>query len=336
MNTQQIATPPDIEWTQEQELLKIATQILDWKTSNRWSHKKLLSTFPAVGSDRTLKRLSEGDFAMVDVMRQLTNYRSAMESINSFERNSRGAVKVLPTSSVIKVKAAISTAVVKSSHDRLIVVLGSSGAGKTTALRHQLAEFPIMAKFVEADDCWKRGNAAAASLLEALGMPADQIPYRGTDRIRELVRQLERKTILLIDEAHHMGAEALSLIKTIINRTNTVVVLGAVTTIWSSIAKSYHEEALQLQHNRLSETVYLASPAAEDILIYLGPFAPFISAVEVEALRILAEKNGCFSYLRRIMGQLVIEHEGGTPTQASVREALGSARAAASHQLGRR
>ena len=79
----------------------------------------------------------------------------------------------------------------------------------------------------------------------------------------------ERRLVLIINEAHHLGPRGLNMVKTLLNQTPTVIVLECIPALLTRMLGGTYEEAVQLTGNRLCERVYLAPPQTDEILLML-------------------------------------------------------------------
>lgn len=330
LTMKKIATKPE----EAKELQTIAQEIKTWRESRPsqegWTIKRLMSTFPGLGSDKTLAALSQGEFAGRPVWKWLPRYRVALGALRNMEEHQGGVEEILPLSNMAEALPAVCTAVLKMGKkriDRLVVIEGGSGAGKTSNLKRIKEEWAGAAYYMEADSSWVSARQAAGDILAAMGETT--IAYPRAKRQEALLSRLQSNVVLLIDEAHHGGAEFLSLVKTLINRSEAVIVLAAMDTLWRKLTCEASEEASQLLHNRLSEKVVLYPPEKEDVQVYFEAVFP----VGLEHAEILAKESaryGYMSYLRKVMEQVLEQQkEGGSPD-----EILSKARKHAKAKMG--
>lgn len=311
--------PPTL--AERDELIRLAQSIQTWRVerldTEQMTWKKLMQKFPMLGSDKNVTAIAKGELEGRRVDNWLPKFRTAWAQIKKLDNKTSQEERLLDLSNVEPSLEAVYIAVDKpgSAIDRLVVIQGTSGAGKSSILARVQAELDGATYLIEADENWKSAREAAKDMLLALGMPEQSIPYRRADRQRELLKRLDRNVVLLIDEAHHGGAEFLSLVKTILNRSQAVVVLAAMDTLWRKLTTDSREEARQLLHNRLSEMVTLYPPTEEDIVLY---FEGIMKVPQAAAAKIasLAVKNGYMSYVRKVRKEY-LEHytEGDDPAK---------------------
>lgn len=286
------------------ELTELAQNIKTWKESRpeseRMTNSRLIQLYPALGSDKTLLALASGDAVDRNVKRWLSNYRQVWHSISSGLIPNMTGDAILELSNVLAVTPVVNSTIVRNSGvDRLIVIEGTSGAGKTWALRRIKQELTGAVYLMDADDTWRSARVAAGEMLKALGDKDKDIPASMAQRQSRLISKLQRKVVLLIDEGHHGGSGFLSLIKTILNRTQAVVVLAAMDTLWRKLTHEASEEARQLLHNRLAERIFLQVPTTEDARLFFAEFGK-LSAKVAGQLVAESSKNGHLSFFRRV------------------------------------
>ena len=307
-----------------------AAEILRWKQEKGWSWPKMLRKFPRIGSDKTCAKLAARSFADLKVSRWVRDYTRALADIKSFESSLKLPDTILQLSYIADVQDVIYRTLPHEGLDRFVLIEGPSGAGKSGSLAWIQQEYPSQCRRVEADDSWKSGRIAAGDILKALNV--SDVPYAMVRRRDALITALAERKILLIDEGHHIGAETLSLLKTIINRTRTVVVLAGVDTLWSKLTETAGEEARQLLHNRMSGRVRLLPPTPEDVHLYFAPLGE-MSERAAEAICEDAEIYGRYSMLRKIRDHaLAALRDAGA--DGRLEDVLAAAMAAARYDLG--
>jgi hypothetical protein len=106
-----------------------------------------------------------------------------------------------------------------------------------------------------------------------------------------------------------MGPRCINLIKTIINRTPTVVVFLCIPSLLNRLIKSSYEECIQLFGNRLCERVRLKNPPNSEILTLLEKRGVRFSDPDTanRAVRAIADdapKFGNWSFVIRVCREL--------------------------------
>lgn len=254
----------------EASLQAVAQRIRDWQESRKVSDTDLCKRYAGLGSTKTYKRLLGGDFEELNAERQLHNYESVwclIEIAVAFQFGDEKDFDDLKH--VVSARLAVTDALSEKGNNRLVIVEGASGSGKSAIGRCLYERWPAVAVIIEADETWKNSPANMfADILTGLGITS--IPISAEDRKLKIISVLcARKLILIIDEAHHLGVSTLNLIKTLLNRTPTVFVFLANPTLLKRLETSAYEEALQLTRNRLCERVRINGPLEEDTLKFI-------------------------------------------------------------------
>lgn len=319
------------------ELLSLARQINEWRVTLGLSDRRLLDRFPGIRSTKAFSAFRDGRVQIADVAGYLVNYRGVLVQIQH-EAADQAQEPLYPDLSPAEAVMAAALSVMRSvGRERLVLVEGHSGAGKSRSLELLASAHPATVVLAEADDSWARLAAALAGLLEAMGVPPSDHARSVSGRIAQLIGKLrERRVMLAIDEAHHMGAAALNICKSIINRTDGWVLLATIPTLWRKLSSSAAEEARQLLHNRLHQRVRLGAPDradAERVLARRLSLSPdgLPSAKALALLTDAAADLGHQAFLRRVVGQVLAA--GAAPAGALEDAALIEAIRAAKHEI---
>ena len=242
------------------QLKHLAGRIRDWQLARNLSDAELCRRFTGLGSTKTYKRILDADDALdeLDVERQHLKYEQVW---NLIEIESASAAVDEPTYDdlphVTKVRLAVEDALKEPGNNRLVIVEGASGSGKTTAGRKLAERFGLKIVLTEADETWKESlSNMLGGLLRALGA---KTPPNGSENRKILLLEKLKETpvCIVIDEAHHLGPRTLNLVKTILNQTPSQIVFLAIPTLLRRLESSAFEEARQLTKNRLGERVKL-------------------------------------------------------------------------------
>jgi hypothetical protein len=137
----------------------------------------------------------------------------------------------------------------------------------------------------------------------------------------------ERKLILIINEAHHLGIPGLNMVKTILNATPTIIVLECIPVLLTRLLGSNYEEAIQLTGNRLCERVLLPTPPGEEILMMLDRRGVKFENVEVrnataKLLEADAPTYGNWRFVIQVTRKLYEASKRAGVTQAVVSKAM--------------
>lgn len=267
------------------QLRALAREVRNYQLERDWSDSRLCKEIAHVGSSKTYKRILDDDDALdeLSIETQLKNYQAAVETIHALRTKDRPAEKEYEDfSNILNVRAAVGRALLEDEDcvARLVIVVGNTATGKDAVRRNLLKAWPNITLAVEATELWRDSLAVPArTIYNALNIvkrkDADtkevpKPPRYPAEIVNEMIGVLkERKLVLIINEAHHLGPRGLNMVKTIINQTPTVVVLECIPALLARLFGGSYEEAVQLTGNRLCECVHLSSPPADEILLML-------------------------------------------------------------------
>jgi type II secretory pathway predicted ATPase ExeA len=209
---------------------------------------------------------------------------------------------------VVKIRRAFLGVVKATGTNRVLIVQGESGIGKTTAvglLRGKYGTGRI--SYVEASDVWADSpNAFLGAILRALGVT--ELPAGRVQRLEEVQARLAiSRRCLVIDEAHHLGPHCLNTVKTLVNTTPGEFILVAIPTLWNKLQAHAYQEAKQIATNRLSERVKLTLDEA-DIRTYLSKRFKDAQPAELKVAAKIIRPNallaGNYAFVRDVAREL--------------------------------
>lgn len=306
-----------------QKLRELARDIHTFQTERGWSDAKLCKEISQVGSSKTYKRIldAEDELDDLNIDNQLRNYEAAAEMARILAARDTAPEPEYQDFSNIKFSlGAVARALKEDSNRRFVVIEGENGTGKDAVKNSLLTRWGTITTMVEATELWK--ESAAVPLLDIIQSldirrrtdedsgEKFRVPTYPQARLELILEELsKRKTILLINEAHHMGPRCINLIKTIINRTPTIVVFLCIPVLLNRLIKSSYEECIQLFGNRLCERVRLKNPPASEILDMLDrrgvKFADAPTANDAaKAMATSAPQFGNWSFVIRVCREL--------------------------------
>lgn len=296
-----------------EQLVGIARAIRAWqdRTSPRLSDEAMVKRYRGLGSTKTYRRLVKGDTSSLDLDKQLANYRGVERQIAEVSGSDGQEEIYEELTPTFEVAMAVSTLLRQRGNERVVLVEGPTGAGKTKALEYVASTFPGEVVRIEATDAWSSLNVMMGDFLVALGCYKDEaddlrrMPGSTGGRLQEVIAELSRhRRILLLDEGHHMVAGGLNLLKSMLNKTDSVLVIACIDTLWTKLAAKAWREAAQLVLNRLHERVRLAPPSADDVEFFLAKRIATLNGGDwKKACGKIAEKSengGSFAFLRRL------------------------------------
>lgn len=308
------------------QLRALARDVRNYQLERDWSDTKLCKEIAHVGSTKTYKRIldDEDDLAELNLESQLRNYSAAVEFITALRTKDRPAEPEYEDfSNILNVRAAVGRALLEDEEcvARLVIVEGNTATGKDAVRRNLLKVWPKITVAVEATELWRDSLAVPArTIYNALTIvkQADRDtrevpkpPRYPAEILAEVIGALkERRIVLIINEAHHLGPRGLNMVKTLINQTPTVIVLECIPALLTRLLSGSYEEAVQLTGNRLCERVYLSPPAADEILLMMERRGVKFADAETKnsAAKTLASESpnfGNWRYVTQVTRKLV-------------------------------
>ena len=288
----------------ENELVETAAKIAAWGESHGMSRAQLVRNFTDLGSEKSFRDISGGQLEGYNAENQLTKYRAVYATMEELA-NQGGEERIYDDlGTVVKIRRAFLGVVKATGTNRVLIVQGESGVGKTTAvglLRGKYGTGRI--SYVEASDVWADSpNAFLGAILRALGVT--ELPAGRVQSLEEVQARLAiSRRCLVIDEAHHLGPHCLNTVKTLVNTTPGEFILVAIPTLWNKLQAHAYQEAKQIATNRLSERVKLTLDEA-DVRTYLAKCFPDAAAADLKtAARIIrpsALLSGNYAFVRDV------------------------------------
>jgi hypothetical protein len=319
------------------KLRDLANEVRNYQLERGWSDSKLCKEIASVGSSKTYKRALDREDELEDLNldNQLRNFESAVEIIKSLRTKDRPAEpEYADFTNVERAEIAVRRAMQEDEEcvARLVIIEGQTSTGKDAVKRHLLNKFPNNTVTVEANDLWKSsptpGHTAVYHALNIIRQADTKPPRTPSGLLAEIVNYLkERKLILIINEAHHLGIPGLNMVKTIINCTPTIVVLECIPVLLTRLLGTNYEEAIQLTGNRLCERVVLPTPPGDEILLMLDRRGVKFENVEVrnacaKMLETDAPLYGNWRFVIQVTRKLYEMIKRGPATQKQVSEAI--------------
>lgn len=265
------------------QLRALARDVRNYQLERGWSDAKLAKEISFIGSPKTFKRILDesDDLDSLSIETQFHNYTAAAQHIATLRAQDRPAeLEYEDFTNILTVRAAVQRALLEDEEcvARLVIVEGNTATGKDAVRRHLLKVWPKITVAVEATELWRDSLAVPArAIYNALNIvkqadretkESPKPPRYPAEVINEVIAVLkERKLVLIINEAHHLGPRGLNMVKTLLNQTPTVIVLECIPALLTRLLSGSYEEAIQLTGNRLCERVYLPTPPANEILL---------------------------------------------------------------------
>lgn len=298
----------------EAQLTAAAHQIEGYRKARHPSpsDRSWVREWPGLGSAKTWSKILKGDLDEISIEAKLPDYRGVLAALAA-QRKNYAAEELYDD---LAGAQAVTLAALRLMHhhgkDRLIMIQGGSGSGKTSAL-DLLARSEGSGSMVriEANDTWKSERVAMHDILRALGESEDTIKILGTtgDRLEMILTILHRRgrITLAVDEAHHCTGRVLNLFKTLLNRTEVLLIMAGMATLLQKLRAAASEESKQLIHNRLFCSVHMSGPDESGAAEFLKRRLQVPGHWKKTTLQKIAEVSrhcGHWSFLRRIVDHL--------------------------------
>lgn len=183
---------------------------------------------------------------------------------------------------------------------RCAMLIGTQGTGKTMALRY-VQRNNSGTVFLSANETWKDSRMRIATALAgSIGATVSASASQTFQNALELLKGAP--TTLLIDEAHEGGVLLMKLVKTLINETNTRVMLAVYPTAWNRLmngANDAYAEAQQLLRRtwRPVENKWAAGITREDLIAWGKAIELPGLAARAEEILPRVRKHGNYSLL---------------------------------------
>lgn len=297
------------------ELSDMVTRIRAWQDSQspKISDEQMLRDFPGLGSTKTYRKLRERDFESLVLETHLAKYKGVWLQISE-RTGCNGREELYPDlTPTFEACCGAALLIPQFGRERLMLIEGETGSGKTMALQAIALRYPGQCALIEAQTSWTSMNSMVADILVALDVFTDPnedaqstMPNSLGNKVSALKAYLKTKRkVLLIDEGHHMCAEGLNIIKSILNATDSVIVVACIPTLWTKLQAKAWAEAAQLIYNRLFRRIRLKPPEEEDAEMFLSRRVLKLQASDQwrSTLGLIcraAQFYGSYSFLRRL------------------------------------
>ncbi|MBB5351082.1 hypothetical protein HNR46_001316 [Haloferula luteola] len=289
------------------QLIGIARSIRVWQEQQRpaVSDNQMIRRFPALGSDKTYRKLRNGDLESLNPSQHLPKYRGVWAAIEALIGAAAAEQIYEDLQPALETNLAAGSLIPQRGKKRLLIIEGPSGAGKTESLKLIAARFTGLVVQVEAHEGWRSAAGALRDILLAVDprKKREDLPSSTADLMDATIMALgEGNHVLTIDEGHHMGAPVLNVLKTLLNRTRCHIIVAAIGTLWRKLAARSWEEARQLVFNRLHDRVILGPPSQTDVELFLSRRIPSLNGGDWRrAVPVIADhagRSGNYAFLR--------------------------------------
>lgn len=332
--------------TEEQisRLRELANQAREYQIERDWSDSRICKEIAQLGSTKTYKRIlnPEDPLDELNVSSQVESYESAIELIGILRgKDTVPEPEYDDFRNIVAVRRAVTMAVQEEGNQRFICVEGENGCGKDAALKAIIKRWPKLVVPVEADECWRDSiSVPLGDMITALGVKrhneeggdSSKLPHLPVLRREMLIEELSnRRVVLAINEFHQIGVRGLSIPKTIINKTRTIIVGFCIPVLLTRLMKSGYEEVIQLFGNRLCLRVRLETPSADEILLlFQRRGVKFENTFTANEFSKASEKEapmyGNWSFVKRVCRKAIRVGQGKAIGASSLSDCLADAK----------
>lgn len=293
------------------QLTAVAAMIEEYRQAKGWPIAELMRRHGSggLGSDKTFNKILNKDFSQMDVEKQLTNYRSVLNTLQDAQHEDGPEPVFGDLSGPIEVRKGLVRAMNTNTVARVGVIEGESGTGKSSCLAVVSLAYGKRIVETEARAAWRDSPSAFLGqiLLDLREEPGSSNAAARQTKVERVL--IATRRCLVIEEAHHLGPRCLDVLKSLINRTRTEAVLAAIPTLLKRLERSAFEESLQLFRNRLAFRVILKMrPHDVGLLLDRRLPAPMASAEErdkaVQLLCVNGPKHGYHALVREVCRRL--------------------------------
>lgn len=305
-----------------EELTAIANRIDGYRHTKGWSQERLLTEFSGLGTSKVFGAIRQGKTDELNLDNWAIEYRAAIALIEADvagEENTETLYDdLLPVCELARVVAPLFRT---TCNDRLVIVQGEPGSGKTTAAQIIQRRYASQLTMIEAADAWKDSPSA---LLGDMLLRFKVSPGIGAAaRLYQCLEVMRRtRRVLIVDEGHHLGPHCLNTIKTLINQTTWGVVILCIPTLWRKLERGAYEEARQLTTNRLAERVKLSCPVERDVNRMIQRRVPKMPADLLKLASAMiyrdAQTHGGLSFVRDCCGRMAASAADGELTREAI------------------
>lgn len=280
----------------------------------------------------TWLRLRDGTYAAADWTPMMARVHRAIHSIEQFLESATLHGGLLPLDHVKQTITAVRAAA-KQPRDRLVLVLMPTGGGKSSIVPLLAMEFTEQVVACEATETWRESYLGACiGIADALNL---KLPAASARVVEAAVfsELKDRPRKLVIDEAHYLGAPTLNLIKAILNKTQTIVVLLAIPSLWTRLTSKASDELAQLRARTFSR-IHATVMGRDDLTLFLAARVlgwPEMTEADQAAARLETKTAGETLGLWDTAAQITTLVNGGTgrdvPTARNFKQASADVRA---------
>jgi hypothetical protein len=279
-------------------------------------------------SPTTWLRVKNGNYAADDHSRVLKKLSADLSEILDSLALEAGIreTPIIPLRHITDARDALHLAFAED-RNRLVIALADTGGGKTMIARSIARDFPSRVASVEATESWRNSYLAGIAGIAAV-CGIEKLPNNSRLAEEKLFEELNaRPRIIVIDEGNYFGSSCLNLVKAILNKTRSIVVILAMPVFWNFICNKARQEARQIR-NRTAALLEFGKLRASDVRSAMEKSVPEwhslndSSTVAVNEITAAANNFGLWNTVFSVASFITQESAGATVTLDIVRSAI--------------
>lgn len=327
MPHQHTATPDSEHHTPDRvtQLTDLATKIESWREAHGTPKAQMERRFSTyIRSYRNIERAVKGETGEMDVEKNLSAFSAIWSLLNTPDaRHSERAYDDFTAAA--RLRHAFMRTMTKTGPNRVILVIGPTGAGKTKAREVLQNTWKNRIASLDATRAWHDHSLGfLAAIWNALGR-VGAVGHSRDGLVRVINALQEERRALLIDEAHYLGPNQLNIVTTLVNNTPGEFILIGQPTLWSRLEtdRGAYLEARQLTQNRLSRRINLGGAISNDVELMIERRLPdFPATARSKAAQLImahASSHGNLGFVRNVIERCEeTMAETGTPCTLDV------------------
>lgn len=257
-------------------------------------------------------RIQSGEyFSLIDKPEKLV--AQLREKLGGYKMETNLAARfngrpLVETDAVTEVRQSLKDCAAKPLSDpvRCTIFQAQTGGGKSFLCSHLRNEEPATTFVVEARECWKKSYFhCIQDICRACKVSAGDTNFPTELETRLIARLSERRYRLLIDEGEYFGPQALNLLKLLLNKTETVILVAVIPAAYERWNRSSSHEAGQIR--RRTHRVVRAYECSNEVVEEMLKKSALNGSTEEAADRIAraADKFGGYDIARRICNRVI-------------------------------
>lgn len=249
------------------QLTDLAAKIESWREAHNTPKAQMERRFSTyIRSYRNIERAVKRETGEMDIEKNLSAFSSIWSLLNTPDAKvSERAYDDFTAAA--RLRHAFMRTMTKTGPNRVILVIGPTGAGKTKAREVLQNTWKTRIASLDATRAWDdRSLGFLSAIWHALGR-SGAVGHSRDGLVRIIHALREERRALLIDEAHYLGPNQLNIVTTLVNNTPGEFILIGQPTLWSRLEtdRGAYLEARQLTQNRLSRRINLNGAASNDV-----------------------------------------------------------------------